>query len=745
MVASPSLSSSPIGDEMRQLFLREDYDSLLVRTDNLKKRKRLGDEPTKLLIQVLRALSLIQLSRSTEAIPILSTVIPTLPSPGPLHDAANYARIYASWATNDGVDAAVTDAATLKAPVRDARKLHAQLLYRSGRYTEAADIYDSLFQSTLRTLQQKKKPVSSSVSSRWRLISTSSSSSSVAPTHTEQVTAAELERFETSANELATNAMAAFVLAGRADDAARVKAGVRAGYELEYNLACADISQGRFSRADIGLQQAEQLVRARSDMEDEDEIEEALVPVVVQKAYLRQLAGDVAHAKRVYEDVMTEGRPDAASLAVAANNLTVALGQLAFGKQQQQPKQQQQDSSSNTQLLPREQHEALVEGLKKMRATAGKSVERNLTVSQRRAMARNRAILLVQMGRMDACRTELSKLKSEFPGDPAVPMIEASLIARQSGLETADKVLRLAGDSEGVRAARVQLAVMLGERKRAAQLMLELFKGKPAAIVTVAALLECEGEIDEAVKLLTDLVNQAKKIENGEKHDAKAKANVVGAQRALAETLLRVKRYEEAAVILREVVQADEEQGRIDGKDMAAAAVAKLVVATSYFDAAEAEAQAVKIMPMLETKDVDVTALENLPPPKRKQVAAMKGVIAGGGGGIGEKKEDEYDAAAKAQAARERKKIKRKKRLPKNYDPEGPPPDPERWMPKTLRSGYKKNKNRSDQNFRGSQGADAAAADAAAVKTAERSAARAASVATDSGRPRNQRRRKNRK
>ena len=68
-------------------------------------------------------------------------------------------------------------------------------------------------------------------------------------------------------------------------------------------------------------------------------------------------------------------------------------------------------------------------------------------------MARNGAILLVQMGRMDACRTELPRLQSEFPGDSAVPMIETSLIALQSGLETTDKFLKLMGDTEGVRAA----------------------------------------------------------------------------------------------------------------------------------------------------------------------------------------------------------------------------------------------------------------------------------------------------
>ena len=39
-----------------------------------------------------------------------------------------------------------------------------------------------------------------------------------------------------------------------------------------------------------------------------------------------------------------------------------------------------------------------------------------------------------------------------------------------------------------------------------------------------------------------------------------------------------------------------------------------------------------------------------------------------------------------------KRKRKRKTQLPKNFDPEnpGPPPDPERWLPKWQRTEYKK-------------------------------------------------------
>jgi len=45
-------------------------------------------------------------------------------------------------------------------------------------------------------------------------------------------------------------------------------------------------------------------------------------------------------------------------------------------------------------------------------------------------------------------------------------------------------------------------------------------------------------------------------------------------------------------------------------------------------------------------------------------------------------------AAAAALAAKKKSNKKKKKRLPKGY-PDCPPPNPERWLPRTERKGYK--------------------------------------------------------
>lgn len=716
---SPSKSSASgslaLTEELRHLFDRGEHESVVSRSEQHLKRKRVVDPSTRALLESIRLASLLHLGRFTEATTALAA-LKSQHAPPASDPLLAFAGQYLAWADGDGAATAADKVKDL--PGEDARKLEAQLLYRSGEYAAAAAIYEDLLADAKRKLDEKKRPAATS---RWRL------PGRAAPAEP-PVTRAELDRLADVVNEIATNAVAAGVLGGDADRARQIAQGVQAGYELEYNGACANIVKGDYSAAEVGLEKAQAIVRAEVD-EEEDDLEEALAPIMVQMAYLRHLRGEVKEAEGLYAGIMADRKADPASLAVAANNVTVALGQLAFGKRDALAEGRdgvEKGAAENKPVLPKEQHDALVEGLKKMRATSGRNVERKLALNQRRAMARNRAILLVQMGRHDACRAELAKLKTEFPNDPLVPLIEASLVAKQGNLETADKVLSgRAGDDDVVRAARVQLAAANGDGRRAAALLQELFSGQPAAVVTAASLLEQNGDVDGATDLLKDLVKKC------------SASDAVSAKKALSGVLLRNAKYEEAAAVLRDVCKANPSDS---------VAQAELVVATSHFDAEEAEHAAMLLPTTSATHgEVDVKQLEALPPPKRKNIAARQNPIAAKA-----PQPEEDDVAARAAAVRERKKKKRKKRLPKNFDPNGPPPDPERWLPKTLRSGYKKKKAKDQNNFRGSQGADAAAAEVAATKNAERSAAKAVAAASDgplppSGRSKLQRKKKNRR
>merc|ERR1711974_143414 len=58
-----------------------------------------------------------------------------------------------------------------------------------------------------------------------------------------------------------------------------------------------------------------------------------------------------------------------------------------------------------------------------------------------------------------------------------------------------------------------------------------------------------------------------------------------------------------------------------------------------------------------------------------------------------ENKDEFKDGEGQAVEKKKKKKKKKKKRLPKNYDPNSAP-DPDRWLPRNQRSGYKKRKNK---------------------------------------------------
>lgn len=70
-----------------------------------------------------------------------------------------------------------------------------------------------------------------------------------------------------------------------------------------------------------------------------------------------------------------------------------------------------------------------------------------------------------------------------------------------------------------------------------------------------------------------------------------------------------------------------------------------------------------------------------------------------------------YRTSESAQKIKKGKQRKRKGKLPKNYDANAAP-DPERWLPRYERTGYKKKRDRRVKEvMKGSQGTSSGAAD----------------------------------
>jgi signal recognition particle subunit SRP72 len=707
--------------ELRVLFNRGDCFGVVSRVEQLQLRHRgANDNADRPILSAARAAALIRLGRYELAAPVVQDLLLTEkdhPSYAAVSGLAQHAQAYIAWVSNQGVSAALASLQEQK-PLDGSTTgaLEAQLLYRVGRYAEAAEAY-RVMHDHARSAYDDAVAVKAKVGKSWRLTGLRAASS------VQVFSDAEVGALRQTRDEIATNLMAALVLAGLSREALDLRASVGSLYEADYNSGCASIDLKDWNGARRALEEAERLFTSVAESELDDDVEYGLAPIRVQRAYVGHVAGEVAIAEQEYAKIVRERRADPASLAVAANNAAVAKGQLALGKQQSWllshipsdsggsggPLQAGDDDKRSAE---RDRNAVLFDALKKMKATSGREVERKLTLQQRRAMARNRAILLVQMGRLDACRAEVDKLKGIFPDDALVPLIEAALVAKTKTTADADVLLRESNvsDTDVVRAARVRIALEGDDAAMAAELLGKLFPGRAAALATAAAIMENDGNVDAAVAGLRRVQKEHPEL-SGE------------AQKALASTLLRAARYEEAATVLRDILTVSPDDTLSHGQ---------LVVATSFFDTAEAEnvASQLHIVNDWETS-VDVEMLESRPPPRKRDITRalrpaeiydeVDATVIADGAGTG----SSLSTGTVAKKTVKKKKTK-KKRLPKNYDPNGPAPDPERWLPKTLRSSYKKKKKSREASFRGAQGADAAAADAAGIRNAERSAARVA-------------------
>lgn len=719
---------SGVVGELRGLFKQEDFEGVVSRVEQLQQRQRGShDSADRPILSAARAAALLHLGRTQLAAPVVKDLLTTgteHPAYAVVSNFASFAQCYIAWSSNQGVADALSSHRLDAVANSSAKALQAQLLYRTGRYSEAANIYRTLHnysQQELKKAEASHRPVAST----WSL----TGRRAVPPP---RLSLPNVDGLRQSATEVGTNLMAALVLGGMYSEALSVGAAVGMTYESEYNSGCAAISGRDWEGARKSLEEAERLYKAMAASDAHEDMIKGLAPIVVQRAYVRHIAGKVALAEKEYAKIVRDRKADPASLAVAANNAAVAKGQLALGKQQTKALRDAPSGSigvpgaspvndDEKRLAEKDRNAILFDALKKMKATSGREVERKLTLQQRRAMARNRAILLVQMGRLDACRAEVDKLKYDFPEDELIPLLEAALIAKKKSIANADDLLRGSdvADTDVVRAARVQIALEGGDSARAVMLLGDLFPGRAAALATAAAILENDGAVDEAVKMLEGIQKDYPSLA-GE------------ARKSLAGMLLKAQRYEQAATLLKEALTANPNDELVCGQ---------LVVATSYFDAADAERLASHLQPgEAEHLSIDAEALESRPPPRKRDFARAsklnESVHDGGEDGSALKLQDSHLSDVEERKMKTKTKKKKKKpRLPRNYDPNGPPPDPERWLPKTLRASYKKKKKSREANFRGAQGADAAAADAAGIRNAERSAARVAEATATGSTP----------
>lgn len=469
---------------------------------------------------------------------------------------------------------------------------------------------------------------------------------------------------------LEINSVAALVMAGRSSevqgwlDSFRVKA--TSSFELAYNTACSLIQRNKYTEAEQLLLSARRIGQ-ESLMEDnwpDEDIENELSPIAVQLGYVQQLLGRKQDAIEAYVDMIKRDMADESSIAVAVNNLVSLKG----------PK----DVSDSLKKLDRLKEKEI----QSFRLAHG--LDLKLSAKEREAIYANRVLLLLHANRIDQARELVSALPDMFPDSVVPVLLQAALLVRENKAGRAEEILaqfagKLPEKSQVLYLARAQVAAAAGHPHIAADSLTKIpdIQHMPATVATLVSLKERANDVEGAAAVLD---SATKWWSNAMTEDNKL--NII--MQEAASFKLRHGREEHAAKLYEELVKS---QGSIE-------ALVGLITTVARLDVIKAELYEKNLKTLPGLKGIDVDSLERTSGVKQVEGPLHAGVA---------ETNDEGKNKTKT-----KKKRKRKPRYPKGFNPAnpGPPPDPERWLPKRERSTFRpKRKDKRAAQVRGSQGA----------------------------------------
>uniref|UniRef100_A0A2M4BFJ2 Signal recognition particle subunit SRP72 n=1 Tax=Anopheles marajoara TaxID=58244 RepID=A0A2M4BFJ2_9DIPT len=471
-------------------------------------------------------------------------------------------------------------------------------------------------------------------------------------------------------------------------------------YELVYNAACALAGRQQYGEAERKLRSSEKMCREslEEDGATEEDIIDEITIIKVQLAYCLQMQGRVKEASALYADALRHKTNDAALTAVVSNNLVV---------------------------INRDQN--VFDSKKKMKVATSEQAEQKLTSRQRKTIAFNNCLLAYFASQPTECALLAARLADAHPDlEFQAQLVRVAQLARDKKYREAIESLeqyaqRLPRDRTiellQVRFAIVQLQLVAGNRKAAIETLESLGEARyrPGVVSALVTLHLGQDNKQAASEILKSAVDWYKR-QKGSGSKATATGSISDTDlsdmwRQAASFHLRGGEPETAAKSLEELLRTHPNDVKL---------LAQLVIAYAQFDPKRAQ-QASRRLPALDTlttvSEIDALEATNwmmiAKAVRRKQPA---GAGAGGSGrgadqspGAGTPGAEQHQPAAAA--ARSQKRKKRKGKLPKNYDPDAQP-DPERWLPRYERTGYRKKRDRRVKEIiKGSQGTASGQAD----------------------------------
>lgn len=155
-------------------------------------------------------------------------------------------------------------------------------------------------------------------------------------------------------------------------------------FDLLFNVACAYISSGRISQAEVTLQEALDMCRSvlSDDGLSDEEVAVESTAIALQKTFVDILMGranlqSLEHCR----EVLKSRKKGDELMAVAANNLAVLRGD-----------------------------KDLPDSLRRLRSTISSASEEKLTRSQLMELRYNRCILLLHLKKVEECQQNLDEL-----------------------------------------------------------------------------------------------------------------------------------------------------------------------------------------------------------------------------------------------------------------------------------------------------------------------------------------------
>ncbi|VDD79466.1 unnamed protein product [Mesocestoides corti] len=489
-------------------------------------------------------------------------------------------------------------------------------------------------------------------------------------------------------------------------------------FETDFNAACYFIGRRDYSSALKYLNKAEKLCLETFENEtdiSEDQINQEVAPIRAQKGFVLQQQKKDDAASEIYHTILRQRSGDPPLTAVIANNLIcINKGQNVFDTR------------------------------KRIKASSIDGLQHKLFQAQRSSILVNQALFYLHNNQLDACHSRVKTVLDEDPSNIRGVILSAVHLTRCKQLAGAIKVLEYFTQSPAFEdvdgQGRLLVALLL------VHLQLMAASGAPANVPSaplrtanipfevvetlsrqLCKLLSVEQVALPATASLRVALLLATKASDGDSVDeaavkcaktlvletldfwCKRSSNKVDNDRLLARCIdfFRFHGFaEDAAILLEKRISALKSSGASDdaAKKKQQSLLALLIQAYSKFDQVKASqaSRDLEFTEALGEKDID--SLEST------FLFGVKGIKKFGRGPVLPTPKTGGKSGGSGVVEKKHKK-KRKLRLPKNYEP-GVPPDPERWLPRRERTGYRgKRRDRRQVNLlRGPQGATSSVA-----------------------------------